>query len=131
MRYTRRVCRWYWKADFVKELSDKAISLHKKYGTGVLPTMLSVMHLYPVNGAAHRIGKNDTAWAYRDATWAQVILGVDPDSANNARIISWAKEYWEALHPFSAGGAYVNFMMEESEYAFKATSQKITNGWSP
>ncbi len=89
----------YWKADFVKELSDEAIALHKKFGTE-LPTMLSVMHLYPVNGAAHRIGKNDTAWAYRDATWAQVILGVDPDSANNARIISWAKEYWEALHPF-------------------------------
>ena len=110
----------YWKADFVKELSDEAITLHKKYGTD-LPTMLSLMHLYPVNGAAHRIGKNDTAWAYRDATWAQVILGVDPDPANNDRIISWAREYWEALHPFSAGGAYVNFMMEESEDRVKAT----------
>jgi len=110
----------YWKADFVKELSDEAITLHKKYGTE-LPTMLSLMHLYPVNGAAHRIGKNDTAWAYRDATWAQVILGVDPDPANNDRIISWAREYWEALHPFSAGGAYVNFMMEESEDRVKAT----------
>jgi FAD/FMN-containing dehydrogenase len=110
----------YWKADFVRELSDEAITLHKKYGTE-LPTMLSLMHLYPVNGAAHRIGKNDTAWAYRDATWAQVILGVDPDPANNDRIIHWAREYWEALHPFSAGGAYVNFMMEESEDRVKAT----------
>jgi FAD/FMN-containing dehydrogenase len=110
----------YWKADFVKELSDEAITLHKKYGTE-LPTMLSLMHLYPVNGAAHQIGKNDTAWAYRDANWAQVILGVDPDPANNDRIISWAREYWEALHPFSAGGAYVNFMMEESEDRVKAT----------
>ena len=110
----------YWKADFVKELSDEAITLHKKYATE-LPTRLSLMHLYPVNGKAHRIGKNDTAWAYRDATWAQVILGVDPDPANNDRIISWAREYWEALHPFSAGGAYVNFMMEESEDRVKAT----------
>jgi FAD/FMN-containing dehydrogenase len=109
----------YWKADFVKELSDEAITLHKKYGTD-LPTRLSLMHLYPVNGAAHRIGKKDTAWAYRDAAWAQVILGVDPDPANNDRIISWAREYWEALHPFSAGGAYVNFMMEESEDRVKA-----------
>jgi FAD/FMN-containing dehydrogenase len=110
----------YWKADFYKDLSDEAIALHQKYGSE-LPTSLSVMHLYPINGAAHRIGKNDTAWSYRDATWAQVILGVDPDPANNARIISWAREYWEALHPFSAGGAYVNFMMEEGEDRVKAT----------
>jgi FAD/FMN-containing dehydrogenase len=111
---------WYWKADFVKELSDAAIALHRKHGSA-LPTRHSAMHLYPINGAAHRIGKNETPWAYRDATWAQVIVGVDPDPANKARIIAWAKEYWEALHPFSAGGAYVNFMMEEGEDRVKAT----------
>ncbi len=111
---------WYWKADFVKELSDEAIALHRKYGSQ-LPTMHSTMHLYPINGAAHRVGMNDTPWAYRDATWAQVIVGVDPDPANNARIIAWARECWEALHPYSAGGAYVNFMMEEGEDRVKAT----------
>ncbi|MHC4498124.1 MAG: BBE domain-containing protein, partial [Planctomycetota bacterium] len=63
----------------------------------------------------------DTPWAYRDATWAQVIVGVDPDPANNDRIIAWAREYWNALHPHSAGGAYVNFMMEEGEDRIKAT----------
>ena len=111
---------WYWKADFVKELSDEAIALHRKYGSE-LPTMHSTMHLYPINGAAHRVGQPDTPWAYRDATWAQVIVGVDPDPANKDRIIAWAREYWEALHPHSAGGAYVNFMMEEGEDRIKAT----------
>ncbi len=111
---------WYWKADFVKELSDAAIALYIKYGSE-LPTIQSTMHLYPINGAARRVEKNATPWAYRDATWAQVIVGVDPDPANKARIIAWAKEYWEALHPFSAGGAYVNFMMEEGEDRVKAT----------
>ena len=79
------------------------------------------MHLYPINGAAHRVGNSDTPWAYRDATWAQVIVGVDPDPANNDRITAWAKEFWEALHPYSAGGAYVNFMMDEGEDRVKAT----------
>ncbi len=111
---------WYWKADFVKELSDEAIALHGKYGSQ-LPTMHSSMHLYPINGATQLVGRNDTAWAYREATWAQVIVGVDPDPANNNRIIVWAREYWEALHPHSAGGAYVNFMMEEGEDRIKAT----------
>ena len=71
------------------------------------------MHLYPIDGAAHKVGKNETAFSYRDARYSQVIVGVDPDPANNEKIIAWTKDYWSALHPFSAGGAYVNFMMEE------------------
>ncbi|MGH2375445.1 MAG: FAD-binding oxidoreductase [Longimicrobiales bacterium] len=111
---------WYWRADFVNELSDEAIAQHMKYATE-LPTLHSTMHLYPIDGAARRVGKNDTAWSYRDATWAQVMVGVDPDPANNDRIIAWTKEYWEALHPYSAGGAYVNFMMDEGQERIKAT----------
>ena len=75
------------------------------------------MHLYPVNGAAGRVGQDETAWSYRDATWAEVIVGVDPDPANKERIVEWAREYWDAVHPYSAGGAYVNFMMDEGEDA--------------
>jgi len=105
---------WYWKADFVDKLSDEAIALHVEHGSR-LPTMQSSMHLYPINGATHRVGRNDTAFSYRDATWAEVIIGVDPDPANAKLITNWAKEYWDALHPYSAGGAYVNFMMEEGQ----------------
>ena len=103
---------WYWRADFVNELSDEAIALHAEHGSR-LPTALSTMHLYPIDGAAHEIGKSDTAFSYRDARHAEVIVGVDPDPANNGKITSWTKDYWSAVHPFSAGGAYVNFMMEE------------------
>jgi FAD/FMN-containing dehydrogenase len=111
---------WYWRADFVKELTDAAIAEHVKYGSRV-PTMHSTMHLYPINGAAHRPGRNDTAFSFRDANFAEVIVGVDPDPANNERIISWTKQYWEALHPYSAGGAYVNFMMDEGQDRIQAT----------
>ena len=111
---------WYWRADFVRELSDEAIAQHVKFANA-LPTMHSTMHLYPINGAAGRVGKHETAWNYRDANWAQVMVGVDPDPANNEKTISWTKSYWDALHPFSAGGAYVNFMMDEGEERVKAT----------
>jgi FAD/FMN-containing dehydrogenase len=110
----------YWRADFFNELSDEAISQQVKYGSAI-PTMLSTSHLYPINGAAHRVGKNDTPWNYRDATWAQSIVGVDPEPANKEKIISWTREYWDAVHPYSAGGAYVNFMMEEGEDRIRAT----------
>jgi FAD/FMN-containing dehydrogenase len=111
---------WYWRADFVNELSDKAIAEHFRFAQA-LPTMHSTMHLYPINGAASRVGKNETAWSYRDANWAQVMVGVDPDPANKEKITKWTKDYFDALHPYSAGGAYVNFMMEEGEERVKAT----------
>jgi FAD/FMN-containing dehydrogenase len=111
---------WYWKADFVRELNDEAIALHADHGSR-LPTMLSTMHMYPVDGAAGRVKNNATAWAYRDAKWSSVIVGVDPDAAKKDTITTWARDYWTALHPYSAGGAYVNFMMDEGEDRVKAT----------
>jgi len=111
---------WYWRADFVKELSDEAIERHAHHGAA-LPTMHSTMHLYAIDGAAHRVGRNETAFSYRDANWAEVIVGVDPDPANAGTITKWCKDYFDALHPYSAGGAYVNFMMDEGQERVQAS----------
>jgi hypothetical protein len=111
--------RWYWKADFFKDLSEEAIALHVKHGSE-LPTPPSTMHIYPINGAVQRVGKGDTAFSFRDASFAQVIVGIDPDPANDQRIIGWARAYWQALHPHSAGGAYVNMIMDEGQEQVKA-----------
>jgi hypothetical protein len=111
---------WYWKADYVKDLNEAAIDIHAKYGNE-LPTPFSTMHMYPVNGVAARVGKNDTAWNYRDANYAVVIVGIDADPGNKDKIITWARDYWDAQHPYSAGGAYINFMMDEGEERIKAT----------
>lgn len=110
---------WYWRADWIKEISDEAIEKHIEFGSN-LPSPLSTMHLYPISGAPQRVGSSDTAFSYRDANWGMVIVGVDPDPANNEQIISWTKAYWEAIHPYSAGGAYVNMMMEEGQDRVKA-----------
>lgn len=111
---------WYWKADFINEIPDEAIKMHSKFGN-LLPTPLSQIHIYPINGKAHDAGNSDTPWAYRDANWAQVIVGIDPDPANKDVITKWAKDYYEALHPFSAGGAYINFIMDEGEKGVKTS----------
>jgi FAD/FMN-containing dehydrogenase len=114
---------WYWKADFVRTLPDEAIVQHVKHGE-TLPTLQSTMHLYPINGAAGRVKRGATAWWHRDANWTEVIVGVDPDPAKKEEISAWAKEYWSALHPYSAGGAYINFMMDEGEERIRATYGK-------
>ena len=111
---------WYWKADFVKDLSDEAIDKHVAHAQ-LMPTWRSTMHMYPINGAASKVSRNDTAWSYRDATWAMVMAGIDTEPENTEAITMWSRNYWNDLHPYSAGGAYINFMMEEGDDRIKAT----------
>jgi FAD/FMN-containing dehydrogenase len=100
---------WYWKGDFVKDLTDAAIEEHLKHAAET-PSELSLMHLYPIDQAVHRVGPGDTAWGARDVTWSMVIAAIDPDPAKAGALKSWGRAYWEAVHPHNPGGAYVNFM---------------------
>ena len=111
---------WYWRADFFNELGPEVRAEHLNFGSKI-PTPLSQMHLYPISGAAGRVGATDTPWAYRDAKYAGVIVGVDADPENADKITNWCKDYWEALHPYSSGGAYSNFMMDEGQERVKAS----------
>ncbi|MER7395340.1 FAD-binding oxidoreductase [Streptomyces sp. NPDC000151] len=112
---------WYWRGDLFDRITDDSIDAHAKYAEAN-PTALSTLHLYPIDGAAHRVNHEDTAWGYRDAVWSGVIAGIDPDPANAETIKRWAVDYWEALHPHSMGAAYVNFIgAGESQQRVKAT----------
>jgi FAD/FMN-containing dehydrogenase len=113
---------WYWKGDFVKELTDQAIDKHLEFAAQA-PSELSLMHLYPIDGAVHQVRPNETAWGFRDATWSMVIAGIDPDPAKTESLKTWAKRYWEAVHPYTLRGAYINFMMDEGIDRIKATYQ--------
>ncbi len=110
----------YWKADFINEMSDKMIDTHIRFAQD-LPKPLSTVHFYPVTGAVHRVNRNETAFSFRDVNWAEVIVGADPKPENKEKITKWANDLWDAIRPFSAGGAYVNFMMDEGESRIKAT----------
>lgn len=112
---------WYWRGDFFDAITDEAVEVHATYAER-LPTGLSTMHMYPVDGAAHRVAPGATAWAYRDALWSGIVAGIDPDPANAEAIRQWCVDYWEALHPHSMGGGYVNFMgTGESQSRVRAT----------
>jgi FAD/FMN-containing dehydrogenase len=111
---------WYWRADFVNEIPDAAVDIHQRFGSN-LPTFQCTMHMYPIDGAVHDVDAADTAWGYRDATWGSVYAGVSPDPADAPLIRKWTIDYFEALHPYSAGGAYVNMMMDEGEDRVRAS----------
>lgn len=112
---------WYWRGDFVKTLPDAAIEAHLAQAART-PSELSLMHLYPIDGAVHRVSKEESAWNCRDATWSMVIAGIDPNPEKAGPVTRWTKAYWEAVHPFDLGGAYPNFMMDdEGDARIKAT----------
>ncbi|MBB3042438.1 FAD-binding protein [Nocardioides sp. LMS-CY] len=111
--------RHYWKASFVRELTDEAIDAHVEHGSKV-PEMTSTMHIYPINGACHRVASDATAFAYRDATFATVIAGMWPDEKDDQRNTAWVREYYDAIAPHSEEGGYINFMAEDDQDRIRA-----------
>lgn len=112
---------WYWKGDFVKSLPDAAIEAHIEQAK-MSPTGECLMHLYPIDGAVHDRGRGDTAWNCRDATWSMVIAAIAPDANKAPDLKQWARNYWQAIHPYDLDGAYPNFMMDdEADGRLRAT----------
>jgi FAD/FMN-containing dehydrogenase len=103
---------WYWKGDFVQTLPDEAIDTHIAQAAKA-PSELCLMHLYPIDGAVHRVAPDATAWSHRDAMWSMVIAGIHPDPSQADALKAWGRAYWKAVHPFNLEGAYVNFMMDD------------------
>jgi FAD/FMN-containing dehydrogenase len=104
----------YWKANFVRDLTDDAIKAHLEHGPK-LPAVNSTVHIYPINGACHRMAGEQTAFGHRDATFATVIAGMWPDPAQNAASIKWVRDYSDAIAPHSEQGGYINFMSEDDQ----------------
>ena len=104
----------YWKADHVTDLSGDIISAHVNFGPGA-PNIYSGAFTYSISGAAHKAGKSETAWSYRDVNFSHIIAAADNDPAAMPAHTQWVRDYWDALHPYSAGGAYLNFIDDEGE----------------
>ncbi len=104
----------YWKANFVRELTDEAVTAHLEHGPK-LPTVNSTVHIYPINGACHRVAPNATAFGHRDATFATVIAGMWPDPAHNEQNTAWVRDFYAATSPHSEEGGYINFASADDQ----------------
>ena len=109
----------YWKGPFARELPDEAIAAHIEHGSKV-PIVNSTAHIYSINGAVHRVAREDTAFPYRDATFAVVIAGAWPDPADNEKNMKWVRDYYEAIAPYSEAGGYINFQDADDQARIRA-----------
>jgi FAD/FMN-containing dehydrogenase len=106
--------RSYWKGAYVNELTDAAIEQHLIHGPKV-PGVSATMHRYPINGAAGRVASDETAFAYRNATFAPVFVAAWQDPAEDQERIKWVRDYYQAIAPHSEAGGYINFMSDDDQ----------------
>ena len=91
----------------------EAIAAHIEHGK-MTPHISSSMHLHPINGAAQRVGADETAFGHRDKNFSPVVVGIWDDPADNEANIKWVRDYYDAIHPHSGtAGGYVNFMSDD------------------
>ena len=110
---------WYWRGDFVQTLPDAAIDAHLAQAAKS-PSELSLMHLYPIDGAVQDVAPDATAFAYRDARFAPVIAGMWSDPVDNEANTRWVRDYHAALEPHTSAGGYVNFMAADDQSRIRA-----------
>ncbi len=112
--------RYYWKAQFLRELPDAAIdTLLAAYATAPAESLLV---LQQVGGAIARVPVDATPYANRDALYDCFPVAIWDDPAEDMMRTRWARETWDAMRAFSTGGVYANNLgdegMERTEAAY-------------
>jgi len=104
--------RYYWKAQFLREITDEAIdTLLEAYATA--PSRASLLVLQQVGGAIARVPKSETPYVNRDALYDCFPISIWDDPVDDEAHIRWARELWAAMRPFSTGGVYANNLGDE------------------
>jgi FAD/FMN-containing dehydrogenase len=109
----------YWKSHDFHELSDDALDTLIRY-VGTLPSPHSEIFIAQMGGATNRVAADATAYRHRDVEFIMNVHGRWETAAEDESSISWCRELFDAMTPFSTGGVYVNFMTEEEEQRVQA-----------
>ena len=104
----------YWKSNFLSGLDEPAIELLVDHVRNA-PSPNSAIAIEHFGGAVNRVGINDTAFNHRGARYNLIILGMWPDAAAKDENVSWVRNLWDAMQPYSSGGVYVNYLGQEAD----------------
>ncbi len=104
----------YWKSSFLRELSNAAIDTFAEH-CARLPSPMTQVLIEDLHGAVNRVGKDETAFANRDAHFNFTIVSIWKDPDATEANVRWTREFWKAMQPFASGGVYVNYLGQESD----------------
>jgi FAD/FMN-containing dehydrogenase len=109
----------YWKTEYIRSLDDNAINVLVEHA-GKMSAPFSQVHIHHVEGAVSRVDDDSTAFGHRDEPFILNIVGMWMDSGETEQNIAWARSFAEAVHPYSTGRVYLNFLGQESEERVRA-----------
>jgi FAD/FMN-containing dehydrogenase len=111
--------RYYWKAQFVKEINEDAVGvLMERFAA--TPSRHSMFVFQQVGGAISRVPPGETAYVNRDAMFDAFPISIWESPRDDEANVAWARDLWAALRPFATGGVYVNSLGEEGEERVRA-----------
>jgi hypothetical protein len=105
-------CQNYWKSEYLMGLSDEAIYILIDH-VSRKPSPRSKVIVVNLLGAVRRVNDDETPYNHRAAPFILNINSTWSDTKENEKNIKWARDLWKAVQPFSTGGVYVNFLMNE------------------
>jgi FAD/FMN-containing dehydrogenase len=110
--------RYYWKANFLQDLSEEAIDVIISHAASV-PSPFSLVLLEYYGGVSNREPEGGTAYPHRLSQFDLVIMSNWTDKLEDEKHISWARNFWEAIQPYSSHKVYVNVLGVEGEERVK------------
>jgi FAD binding domain/Berberine and berberine like len=105
----------YWKSSFLKEISDGVIDTMESYCARRPTSMCHGLIEHQLGGAVSRIDRDATAFNFRDVEYSFMSLGQCATPVDTQNIKQWASDFWNAMHPYSTGGVYVNYLGREAD----------------
>jgi FAD/FMN-containing dehydrogenase len=110
----------YWKSNFLREISDAAIDTMITYCAKRPSPICHGLIEHQLGGAVSRIGRDATAFNHRDVEYSFMSIGECASAAEAEGCVRWAREFWEAMQPYSTGAVYVNYLGQEGTERVKA-----------
>jgi hypothetical protein len=105
--------RHYWKASFLRDLSDGAIETVLSYASQI-PSAFSGIGLQQMGGLASRVSPTATAFAHRARQYDFLILSQWEDVADDSANVAWTRSLFESMQPFLEPAVYVNNLGDDS-----------------
>jgi FAD/FMN-containing dehydrogenase len=100
----------YWKSSYLTALSDAAIDVFVDFFARVPSERTVIVLEHNGDSAWDRVPDSATAFGHRSWPYNFVVTSAWSDPKDAQRNIGWTRELFDALRPFSATGAYVNYL---------------------
>jgi FAD/FMN-containing dehydrogenase len=112
---------YYWKTEYLAGLSSEFLDTFRDSALTVT-SPLSESIIIHLAGALNERADDDGAVGNRDARYMTAFAGQWPSDARDDEHVTWVREAWKGVRPFSTGGNYLNFQtVDEGEERLRAT----------